>query len=202
MALTQQSAGWQDIPNSAPMLGNDQIGQAARYAEQIATIAADTASDLPASGNWLGRTIWVTAENCGYVSNGTAWRRHPMLDGVYADADGGGNLTTAWAVSAAPAQLALGVGVWAVAASIGFSLSPGATVNIQAHLFDSAGNAIGNGQQSYRYVPQAGTQSFTAEFTRVAVLTAPATLQIRSRTSATGGTQGSGAEHLIAWRIG
>ncbi|AYG02362.1 hypothetical protein [Gryllotalpicola protaetiae] len=78
MALTQISAGWQDIPNSAPMLGNDQIGDAARYAEKIGTMVADAPGDLPASGNWPGRRIYVISWGRPATWTGNAWVLEPM----------------------------------------------------------------------------------------------------------------------------
>jgi hypothetical protein len=139
-----------------------------------------------------------------YIYNGAQWidRDGP---GQFADGSGGGNITTGWTASSAPASLTLGPGTWSVAASIYFTMSTAARVDVNALLWNTTTNGgIGNQQEFAQAVGAAsvvGTQSFTAEFTRVVTVTATTTIQIWRRTSATGGTQATAQEHLVATRI-
>lgn len=73
MALTRLDTGWDEIANTDSMLGNDQIGDAAHHAEDIAATTADTWSDLAGATKWLGRQIWVIDSKAMAFSDGTTW---------------------------------------------------------------------------------------------------------------------------------
>jgi hypothetical protein len=171
-----------------------------RYEKSVPTKAALDAL----TGVFKTATVWVDNPGGLFVHNGTEWV--PVaLTGQVADGNGGGNLTTGWAASNAPASVTLGEGTWSVAASIAFVLSTAARVTVDALLWNTDINGgIGTNQNFYRGVGSAadvGTASFTAEFTRSVTVTTPTTVQIFRKTSATGGTQATGVEHLIATRI-
>ena len=142
------------------------------------------------------------------TENGTAWRTvfSEVGRGYASDGSGGGALTTSWATSSAPAAIELPPGRYIVHASIGLTLSTSANVGVEAHLFDSTGSPFGSAQgtSENRWANGvAGVASTTLEFTRL--ITVPSggrTVQIRRRTSATGGTQSSSIEHLVAQRVG
>lgn len=136
------------------------------------------------------------------TDRGQAEAMSPIGVSSFSDSGGGGALSTAWLESSSPASILLSAGVYIVSASIEFTLSPSASVLIQAHLFDQTGAAFGNAQGSNRRVPSGGDQSFMAEFTRrIVVPGAGAFVRIRRHTSAVGGTQSSAVEHLIAQRV-
>lgn len=172
------------------------LAQRLRTEKSGATVAA------LGTGDFVGQFAWVTGVTGRgqYQWTGSTW----VANGYSSDGAGGGNITTAWTESAAPASVTLPPGVWSVAASVFFTLSTAANVNVAAHLFDSAGNALGSGQETSRNVGSAaqfGTSSFSAEFTRAVTLTSTTTVRIRRRTSATGGTQSTVLEHLVATRM-
>jgi len=74
MALTRQSAPWTDITSASDGTQmHDYYNQAARHAEDVSAWTADAVADLPASGNWPGRSIYVISEKAAYVWNGAGW---------------------------------------------------------------------------------------------------------------------------------
>lgn len=139
--------------------------------------------------------------------DGTVWRALVPDAGMWylSEALGGGSLTTAWVEPATNASLTLLAGSYLLAVTANFSISAGANALIQCHLFDANGSPIGNDQQSSRYVGTnslVGLDGFAAEFTRVATFATTTTVRLRTRTSATGGTQANSSVRLIAVRLG
>lgn len=57
---------------SAPTFGTDLTDLSSSVAEVIGETFANV-SDLPGSGNWTGRTVWVSATNGMYVWRGNSW---------------------------------------------------------------------------------------------------------------------------------
>jgi hypothetical protein len=150
-------------------------------------------TDAPAGGE-LERTV-----------DGQAWQS--ILAGVgqavFATGNGGGNLGTGWAVSSAPATLDLTAGRWLIHWFVSYTLSPGVATRIEAHQFTAAGAAIGTGQQDILSIATTGgTQSQTRDFARFTELQADTSVQIRRRTTATGGVQSMGLEAATALRVG
>jgi len=70
---------------------HDYYNQAARHAEDVSAWTADTVADLPASGNWPGRSIFVISEKSPYFWSGTGWNV-----GQYDSGWIGAPLTTGW----------------------------------------------------------------------------------------------------------
>jgi hypothetical protein len=149
--------------------------------------------DAPAGGE-LERTV-----------DGQAWQS--ILAGVgqavFASSSGGGNLGTVWAPSAVPVTLDLTAGRWLIHWFLGYTLSPGAATRIEAHQFTAAGAAIGVSQHDTLSIATVGgTQTQTRDFARFTELQADTSIQIRRRTTVTGGTQTMGPEAATALRVG
>jgi hypothetical protein len=65
--------GFTQIEATAAPDGPSQINGAELFLEGLIGENVATPGDLPASGNWKGRTIWVASTACYYTWTGTAW---------------------------------------------------------------------------------------------------------------------------------
>jgi hypothetical protein len=64
------------VANTGPMQGPAQITATYAHFDAIVGETRPLTSDLPATGNWVGRTIYVEATESLYVSNGVAaWKK-------------------------------------------------------------------------------------------------------------------------------
>lgn len=71
MALRRFDTGWTDLTTDSEFKASSNINNSAHHAEDIAALLADDLVDLPASGNWGGRRIWMN--DSAYFWNGTSW---------------------------------------------------------------------------------------------------------------------------------
>lgn len=71
MALNRAATGWTDLAGTSAFTPHSDINDGVHHAEDIAATYADTAADLPQSGNWVGRRIFVIAESLFYAWAGT-----------------------------------------------------------------------------------------------------------------------------------
>lgn len=74
MALTRQDTGYTDLTSASDFTKlHTFINDTVEHAEDAFATVADAVSDLPATGNWPGRLIWVIAAASLYVWDGTGW---------------------------------------------------------------------------------------------------------------------------------
>jgi len=67
--------GYTGVTNDDPPYGPEQITDVYEHFDPLIGETAATASALPASGNWTGRTVYVQDTAAHYVWNGSAWKR-------------------------------------------------------------------------------------------------------------------------------
>lgn len=119
-----------------------------------------------------------------------------------AEGGGGGALSTAWTEANVPARLELPAGRYLVVVMLNLTLSAGAIVRIESHLFEGAAG-LGVGQQAVDAVETIGsTTSRTQDFTRlVTIAGSPGSLRVQTRTTQVMGTQSRGTQSLTAIRL-
>jgi len=71
--MTTSPKGFTQIANTDPPNGPSQINSAELFVENLIGEHVSTVSALPSTGNWVGRSIFVTALTEYRVWNGSAW---------------------------------------------------------------------------------------------------------------------------------
>jgi len=73
MALTRQNTGWEDLTSASSFVPHSDINDSTHHAEDAFATTADAVADLPSSGNWVGRHVWVSSARTYYSWDGSSW---------------------------------------------------------------------------------------------------------------------------------
>jgi hypothetical protein len=173
-----------------PVLGKYSQSSAATFGTDLTELSDDIeeligesealVTDLPASGNWTGRTILVRADNTSRVWTGTQWI--PIM-GTYRATGTSGSVNAAMT---SVAQVVVPAGTWKLEGFAYFDWSTSSPRKYIAQLYNlTATSDVLSGSIG----PTTASSTGPVALSDVVTVAVPTTFQLRVGSSATDGTQ-------------